>query len=74
MTYEEIIYLKYKKGFSTYQLFRLYPHDRDRVQEIALLDLSTDTLKDILKEEKVLSRLLRLKKKFSTLLSRLQRR
>ncbi len=68
MTYEEIIYLKYKKGLSTYQLIQLYPRDQERVREIALLDLSTETLRDILKEEESLGRLLKLKQKFAELL------
>lgn len=64
MTYREIFDLKYNKGLSTYELVRRFPHEIERVSEVALLDIPESTLKDVLPEQKVLKRVKDLRKKF----------
>ncbi|MBI3306624.1 MAG: hypothetical protein HYZ84_02290 [Candidatus Omnitrophica bacterium] len=64
MTYQELFYLKFKKGVSTYELVKRYPDEIERVNEVALLDVPETTLREIIHEEKVLMRLMRLKRKF----------
>lgn len=68
MTYEKLFYLKYKKGYSTCDLAKRYPDQIDRVNEVALLDIPEKTLRQVLKEEASLRRVIRLKRKFSRLL------
>ena len=65
MTYENLFELKYKEGVSTYELVKRFPKEITRVSEIALLDVPENTLRELIKEEKELNRLLRLKKRFS---------
>lgn len=64
MTYRELCYLKFKEGISTYELVRRYPEEIERVNEVALLDVPEATLREIIREEKILLRLMRLKRKF----------
>lgn len=64
MTYQELFDLKFKKGLSTYELVRRYPEEIERVNEVALLDVPEATLREIIREEKILTRLMRLKRKF----------
>ncbi len=64
MTYEKIFELKFKKGYSTSELIEKFPGEADKVREIALLHLSTPTLKKTLSEEDFLKRILDLKRKF----------
>ena len=64
MTYQELCYLKFKKGISTYELVKRYPDEIKRVNEVALLDVPESTMREIIHEEKILTRLMRLKKKF----------
>lgn len=64
MTYERLFYLKFKKGVSTYELVRQFPDEIERVSEVALLDLSDTTLREIIQEDRAFRRLMRLKKKF----------
>lgn len=66
MTYQKLLYLKYKIGISTYELVQRFPEQIDRVSEIAMLDIPEETLKEILKEEKDFNKLIRLKRRFST--------
>lgn len=65
MTYEKLFYLKYFKGISTYDLASQYPQDILRVSEVAMAEIPEDTLRSIVKEEKALNRLMRLKRKYS---------
>ena len=69
MTYQQLFYLKFKKGISTYELIRLYPNSARQVSEVALLDVPEDTLRDILKEERDFLYLMSLKRKFSEFLT-----
>ena len=65
MTYQQLFYLKFKKGVSTYELVRRFPNAIDQVSEVALLDVPESTLKEIIGEEKAFNRLMRLKRRFS---------
>ena len=65
MTYQKIVYLKFKKGIPTQELLKKYPEDKNRVREVALLDVPAETLREIVREEKEFNRLMRLKRKFS---------
>ena len=69
MTYQELFYLKFKRGISTYELVKRFPGETIRVSEVALLDVPETTLKEILQEEKTFNRLMKLKKKFSKFLA-----
>ena len=62
--YRTLFDLKFKKGISTYELVRKFPEEIGRVSEVALLDVPEAILREILKEEKLYDRLMRLKKKF----------
>lgn len=64
VTYEEIFELKYLKGVSTQELLRQYPEEARRVNEVALLDIPEDLLRDMIQESDVLFRLIALKRKF----------
>lgn len=68
MTYKRLFELKYKKGLTTYELFRRFPESAVQVSEVALLEVPEDTLRSIVGEEKSFNRLMRLKKRFSRLL------
>ena len=68
MTYEELLYLKFKKGIWTYDLVRQFPDDIARVSEVALLDVPEATLRQVVIEEKTLNKLKRLKRKFQNFL------
>lgn len=65
MTYQQLFYLKFRKGVSTYELARRYPQAIDRVSEVALLEVPERTLRAIIREEKEFNRLMRLKRRFS---------
>ncbi len=64
MTYRSLYHLKYEKGLSTPELARRFPHDLQRVSEVALLDLSDETLQRVVQEKSTLKRVKALKKKF----------
>ena len=68
MTYDKIFKLKYKQGLSTYELIRRYPSEINRVNEIALLDVPDSTLRQVVREESALIRLMRLKRRFAKFL------
>ena len=63
MTYQELFDLKFKMGLSTYELVRRFPDEIERVSEVALLDLPEATLREIIREEEALARLIKLKKR-----------
>ncbi|MCB9799789.1 MAG: hypothetical protein H6757_03420 [Candidatus Omnitrophica bacterium] len=67
MTYEEIFELKYLKGISTQELLRQYPDEASRVNEVALLDIPENVLRDMIQESDVLFRLIALKRKFKAI-------
>lgn len=65
MTYRKLAYLKYHKGMSTQELMKRFPREIQRVTEVALVELSPNTLQEIVKEKAVLHRLMALKKMVS---------
>ncbi len=64
INYQTLINLKFREGISTYELVRKFPEEINRVSEIALLDVPEGVLREILKEEKLYARVMRLKRKF----------
>lgn len=62
--YEKLVDLKYRKGVPTYELAHLFPEYIDRVNEVALLDIPENTLKELVPEKRLLERLISLKKQF----------
>ena len=62
--YRTLFYLKFKKRISTYELVRKFPDEIGRVSEVALLEIPEEILREVLKEEKLFDRLMRLKRKF----------
>jgi hypothetical protein len=60
--YERLFDLKYRQGISTHELARLFPRHIDRINEVALLDIPEDTLKELVPEKRTLERLISLKK------------
>jgi len=68
MTYQQLFYLKFKKGLSTYELVQRFPNYIDRVSEVALLDVPEATLREVIQEKEDFARLMRLKKKYSKFL------
>ncbi len=61
MTYEKLYELKFEKQFPTHVLEKRYPRDRQKISQIALLELSSEELKSIVRREKELACLLMLK-------------
>jgi hypothetical protein len=64
LPYEILIRLKYEEGISTVDLVKMFPQAVERVSSIALLDIPENTLREVVREERELSRLLKLKKRF----------
>jgi hypothetical protein len=62
--YEELIDLKYRQGVSTIKLIKRFPRHRRHVNEIALLGVPEKTLRKVVHEKKLLSRLMDIKKRF----------
>jgi hypothetical protein len=62
--YEKLFDLKYRKGVPTCELAQRFPGHIDRVNEVALLDIPEDTLKELVPEKRLLERLIGLKKQF----------
>lgn len=62
MTHEELYRLKFSEGISTYELMQRFPNDVKAVTEVAMIDIPEDILREVLKEEHELDRLLKLKK------------
>ncbi len=60
--YEKLFDLKYRQGMPTYELTHLFPEHIDRINELALLDIPEDTLKEVVREKKILDRLVSLKR------------
>ena len=56
--------LKYRQGVPTYELAQRFPEHIERVNEVALLDIPENTLKELVPEKRILEKLISLKKKF----------
>ncbi len=64
MNYQTLVDLKFGQGIPTYELVRKFPENISRVSEVALLDLPEGVLREILKEEKLYAKVMRLKRRF----------
>ena len=60
----ELLYLKFQKRFSTQKLLRRFPYEKKRIAEVALLDVNSRLLHQLIKEKKTFGRLKVLKRKF----------
>ena len=67
MTHQDIFYLKFCKGVSTYELMQRFPEHVDRVSEVALMDIPEMILKEVIQEEAKLNHIIRLKNELSAL-------
>ena len=68
MTYRKLFDLKFKKGLTTHDLVRRFPENLDQISEIALMDVPEEILREVVKEEDALMRLMRLKRLYSKFL------
>ena len=62
MTYGKLFELKFRDGFTTCDLMQRFPQDRKRVSEIALLDVPSNRLRELLPESDF-NRVIRLKQR-----------
>lgn len=62
MNDSELLYLKFKKRFSTQQLLTRFPRQKKRIMEVALLDVNNRTLRKIIHGRKIFRRLRQLKR------------
>ena len=63
----ELLYLKFKKRFSTQQLISRLPRQKKRITEVALLDVNGRVLHKLIHQKAVWNRLHVLKKKYRRL-------
>ncbi len=61
MTYKHLFELKFKKRIPTHELGKRYPKEIRKISRIALLELSSKELLELVKREKELQQLLSLK-------------
>ena len=64
MTYQKIFNLKFKELVPTYQLGKRYPKERKKISRVALLELPLSTLRELVKRERELRKLISLKQWF----------
>ena len=62
MTYEKIFRLKFEEEVSTHELKKRFPNDWKKISKVALMELPPSTLKELLKREHELKKLLSLKR------------
>lgn len=62
MNDSELLYLKFKKRYSTQQLLTRFPRQKKRIMEVALLDVNDRTLRKIIHGRKIFRRLRELKR------------
>lgn len=62
MTYEKIFRLKFNEELPTHELRKLYPKEQKKISRVALLELPTAILRELVKREKELQKLISLKK------------
>ena len=67
MNDRELLYLKFRKQFSTHTLLVRFPRQRKRIIEVALLEINARRLQKLIHEKKVWARLRVLKKKYREL-------
>jgi len=61
MTYERLYELKFKKHIPTYQLGKRYPKELRKISRVALLELSTSLMRELVKRKEERRLLIRLK-------------
>ena len=61
VTYEELFTLKFKEHVPTCELEKRFPEERKKISEIALLELPPAMLRELVKQEKELRKLMVLK-------------
>ncbi|OQA57211.1 MAG: hypothetical protein BWY42_00657 [Candidatus Omnitrophica bacterium ADurb.Bin277] len=64
--YEKLIDLKYRKGIPTFKLIARYPEQKRQIHEVALLGIKESVLIKTIKDKHLLSRILKLKKKYQS--------
>ena len=64
MTYQRIFNLKFKEDVPTYKLGKRYPRERRKISRIALLELPLSLLRQLIKQEEELQKLISLKQWF----------
>ena len=62
--YEELIDLKYRQGVLTIKLMKRFPERRKYINEVALLGVPERTLRKVIREKKLVEKLMDIKKKF----------
>lgn len=61
MTYEKIFKLKFEEDVPTHELERRFPKELKKISKIALMELSPDTLRKLVRREDELKKLMSLK-------------
>ena len=64
MTYQKIFELKFKEDVPTYELGRRFPKELRKISRVALLELPISILRELVKQEEELRKLLSLKQWF----------
>ena len=64
MTYQKIFELKFKEDVPTYKLGRQFPKELRKISRVALLELPISMLRELVKQEEELRKLLSLKRWF----------
>lgn len=62
MTYQTLYELKFKQKVPTIELEKKFPRDKEKISRLALLELPTGVLKNVVKDEKELTHLKSLRK------------
>ena len=62
MTYEKIFKLKFEDEIPTHELKKRFPKELEKISKIALMELPPSTLKELLKREHELKKLMSLKR------------
>ncbi len=57
MTYQTLYELKFKHKVPTLELEKKFPKDREKISRLALLELPTEVLKNVVRNEKELTQL-----------------
>ena len=62
MTYQKIFELKFKAAVPTCELRKRYPKEQKKISRIALLDIPTSILRELIKKEQEFKKLISLKR------------
>lgn len=65
MTYEKIFKLKFEDAVSTHELGKKFPKELKKISKVALMELPASILKELLKREYELKKLMSLKRNLS---------